>query len=359
VQCAPFSGLKTIRHGTTELPGFSVDLPANGDNDFYLFRVTAERGGIPVGDLHTHDVGALSWNYRFRVVDRSLPLWVYLLGVVVPGCVVAGAMFLLRDPLSRSARLRSIAWGGASLIIVIAATWGVRRYQEDRMNGLLATQQTQHAADERILRENFGAAFRAIAPLPDWWEEVSSAYAINDLGTLFSAWQSYSHIGEHEEGDRSFFKAAYLAILAHPEDTDLVVKAIDMIGGTVPSYPHHIALLEFGLSRYFDYDQRTDNCANCMTGDTINDVASSLAWKYVSAGRPGDAVAVLERVIGRRKVEISDYKLAETHNTLAQAYWAAGNHERALAVLEGAIEAYGATMNGDSLRRMRAHYLSR
>jgi hypothetical protein len=48
------------------------------DNEYYVFRVEAWKDDHLVGDLYTHDGGAHSWNYRFRVRNASFPRWVYL-----------------------------------------------------------------------------------------------------------------------------------------------------------------------------------------------------------------------------------------------------------------------------------------
>ena len=48
------------------------------DNEYYVFRVEAWKDDRLVGDLYTHDGGAHSWNYRFRVRNASFPRWAYL-----------------------------------------------------------------------------------------------------------------------------------------------------------------------------------------------------------------------------------------------------------------------------------------
>lgn len=56
----------------------TLSVPPTADGEYYVFRVEAWKDDRLIGDLYTHDGGAHSWNYRFRVRDASVPRWMYL-----------------------------------------------------------------------------------------------------------------------------------------------------------------------------------------------------------------------------------------------------------------------------------------
>jgi hypothetical protein len=53
---------------------------------------------------------------------------------------------------------------------------------------------------------------------------------------------------------------------------------------------------------------------------------------------------------------VSPYKLAETWNQMAWAYWHKGEHSRAMDIVRDAIARYGATVRGEDLKRTRARF---
>ena len=113
----------------------------------------------------------------------------------------------------------------------------------------------------------------------------------------------------HSAGAR---EAAYQGIVDHADDDQVVATAIALLHHVVRDYPHRLQLAQFGYERYFQHRQRTDNCANCMVGDTTQGLAQNLTELYAAAGRYDEAIEVGRRLIEGRSADVSPYKLAET-----------------------------------------------
>jgi len=73
--------------------------------------------------------------------------------------------------------------------------------------------------------------FKQIAPLPVWWDEVDiGTVEISDYDELIAYWQSEKRCCSEQEikfTNRQFFKAMYLEIIAHTDNPDIVVPAIN------------------------------------------------------------------------------------------------------------------------------------
>ena len=171
---------------------------------------------------------------------------------------------------------------------------------------------------------------------------------MDNVGDLLAAWQGFPRGGV---GERQFFKSAYQGIVDHPDDDHVVATAIMLLDHVAADYPQRLGLAEFGYARYFSYRARTDNCANCMVGDTTQSLAVSLSQLYSSAGRHDEAIAACRRLLDERAMDVSPYKLAETWNQLAWAHWRRGDRARALEVIREGIARYGGTVRADELRR--------
>lgn len=332
----------------------ALDLPPLPDNEYYLFRVEAWKDGRLVGDLYTHDSGAHSWNYRFRIVDNSVPRWVYFAGA---GLVLLVVLLLWKTfgglpAETRRGRLRVFMRGGlAVLVLGVIAGGGYAYYHVQQRK---AQEQASAAAEAERAAKNqaFIAAFTASAPKPDWWDKVETPYRVQSYGDLMAAWQGYPReAAQRVTGERQFFKAAYQGILDRPDDPHTVATAIQFLHYVVSDYPQRIGLAEFGVNRYFGYRQRTDNCANCMPGDTVQALALNLSQLYSAAKRYNEAIAVNRRLIDERGKDVSPYKLAETWNQIAWTHWHAGERERAIQAAREALGKYRDTVRGDDLAR--------
>jgi tetratricopeptide (TPR) repeat protein len=184
---------------------------------------------------------------------------------------------------------------------------------------------------------------------------VETPYRVDNLGDLLAAWQGFPR-GDDGRGERQFFKAAYQGILDHPDDPQVVATAIGLLHSVVRDYPYRLELARFGYDRYFGHHGRTDNCANCMVGDTSQGLVQNLSQLLTAAGRFDEAIAVCRRLIDERGAEVSPYKLAETWNQMAWAYWHKGERSRAVNIVKEALTRYGSTVRADELKRTLARY---
>ncbi len=335
--------------GTTEV---TLSLPPSVGDEQYYFWIAAWRDGRLVGDLYTHDAGVHSWNYRFQVRNASLSRWVYVAGAGLLLLLIVGVTRLL--PAAPPTRRRRLARRAFALMIVLALAGGAYYVVHDRVQ----ERERRRVEEERAQSEAEGvarqreliAAFVSVAPRPAWWASVQTPYRVDNVGDLLAAWQGFPR-GDDGLGERQFFKAAYQGIVDHPDDEHIVATAIDLMYWVVDDYPHRLALTQWGYDRYFQHRQRIDNCANCMVGDRTQGLAQNLSRLLMAAGRYDEAIAVCRRLIDERAADVSPYRLAETWERMAWAYWEKGERERAREVIREAIAKYGGTARGDDLRR--------
>jgi hypothetical protein len=353
--CAPGGQRQAVSSAHTSETTLKLRLPPTSSGEHYVFRVEAWKDGRLVGDLYTHDSGAHSWNYRFQVVDASLPRWVY----IAVGAAVLFVVFGLDQTLSwvdGPRRRRRLWWlVGTTVASLAVAGVGVSAYQywQERQRQRIEVEQTAAEARRQARQREFVAAFASAAPRPAWWETVRTPYRVDNVGDLLSAWQGHPHT---PEGERQFFKAAYQGVVDHPDDEHVVATAIDLLYWVERDYPHRLPLARFGFERYLAHNRRVDNCANCMVGDTTESLALNLSKLEGEAGRYDEALTVCRRLIDARAREVSPYKLAEVWNQMAWLHWRKGERERALDVVRDGIERYGATVRGDDLRSTLAAF---
>jgi tetratricopeptide (TPR) repeat protein len=93
-----------------------------------------------------------------------------------------------------------------------------------------------------------------------------------------------------------------------------------------------------------------------MPGDRTQGLTLNLSRLLMTAGRHDEAIAVCRRLIEERGAEVSPYKLAETWDRIAWAYWEKGERERAREIAQEALAKYGGTVRGDDLRRTLATF---
>jgi tetratricopeptide (TPR) repeat protein len=262
-------------------------------------------------------------------------------------------------PAAPPTRRRRLARRALALIVVFALAGGayyvVRDRVEEEERRRAEQERAQSEAEGQARQRELIAAFVSAAPRPAWWASVQTPYRVDTVGDLLAAWQGFPR-GDDGRGERQFFKAVYRGIVNHPEDEHLVATAIDLLHWVVDDYPHRLPLAQFGYDRYFQHRQRVDNCANCMPGDRTQGLTQNLSRLLMAAGRYDEAIAALRRLIDERAADVSPYRLAETWNRLAWAYWEKGERERAREVIREAIAKYGGTVRGDDLRRTLATF---
>jgi tetratricopeptide (TPR) repeat protein len=353
--CAPPGPRREVLSAGTSETTLRLRLPPSPAGQHYVFRVEAWRDGRLVGDLYTHDSGAHSWNYRFQVTDASLPRWAYLAGGA--GALLLGlALVRTLGGVDAARRRRRLAWllGGAVTALAIAGVVvSVHQHRQARAQRRLEAERAVAEGTRQARQREFVAAFASAAPRPEWWDGVRTPYRVDNVGDLLSAWQGHPHT---PEGERQFFKAAYQGIVDHPDDEHVVATAIDLLYWVERDYPHRRALARFGFERYLHHRRRTDNCVNCLAGDTAQALALNLSKLEGEAGRYDEALAVCRRLIDARGSEVSPYNLAEIWNQMAWLTWRQGDRDRALALVREGLERYGATARGDVLRRTRAAF---
>lgn len=357
VSCSQPDGEREILRTMTGATEVTLSLPPSVGDEQYYFWIAAWRDGRLVGDLYTHDAGVHSWNYRFTVRNASLSRWVYVAGAgLILLLIVAVARVL---PAAPPTRRRRLARRALALIVVFALAGGayyvVRDRVEEEERRRAEQERAQSEAEGQARQRELIAAFVSAAPRPAWWASVQTPYRVDTVGDLLAAWQGFPR-GDDGRGERQFFKAVYRGIVNHPEDEHLVATAIDLLHWVVDDYPHRLPLAQFGYDRYFQHRQRVDNCANCMPGDRTQGLTQNLSRLLMAAGRYDEAIAALRRLIDERAADVSPYRLAETWNRLAWAYWEKGERERAREVIREAIAKYGGTVRGDDLRRTLATF---
>jgi len=355
--CGQSGTRRVIVNEKTEATAATIALPPSAGGEYYVFRVEAWKGGRLVGDLYTHDSGTHSWNYRFQVHDASVPRWAYIVAGAGVLLLLFGARRAFRGVDSRRRRRRA-GWlaGGTIAILVIGAVAGVSyHYDQDRERRRAESEKARVDAERQARQREIVAAFVSAAPRPDWWDRVETPYRVDTLGDLFAAWQGHPR-GDDGRGERLFFKAAYQGIVDHADDDQVVATAIALLHHVVRDYPHRPQLAQFGYERYFQHRQRTDNCANCMVGDTTQGLAKNLTELYAAAGRYDEAIEVGRRLIEGRSADVSPYKLAETWDQMAWVHWQKGERERAVQIIRDALARYGDTVRGDQLRRTLARF---
>jgi tetratricopeptide (TPR) repeat protein len=270
--------------------------------------------------------------------------------------IIGAVRILPAAPLTRRRRLArralvltivGVLTGGAYYVVRDRVEEGERRRAEE--------ERAQSEAEGVARQRELIAAFVSVAPRPAWWASVQTPYRVENVGDLLAAWQGFPR-GDDGLGERQFFKAAYQGIVDQPNDEHIVATAVDLLYWVVDDYPHRLALAQWGWERYFQHRQRVDNCANCMPGDRTQGLTQNLSRLVMAAGRPDDAIAVCRRLIDERGADVSPYKLAETWDRMAWAYWEKGERERAREVIREAIAKYGGTVRGGDLRRTLATF---
>ncbi len=357
VSCSQPGRQREVLSTKTGATAVTLTLPPSASDEQYYFWIGAWREGRLVGDLYTHDGGAHSWNYRFHVRDASLPRWLYPAAASLLLLLLLGARRLFTGV--EAARRRRLARVALVVVVVGALAGGgyyiVRDLIQERERRRAEEERAQIEAERQARQREFIAAFVSAALLPAWWDEVQTPYRVDNVGDLLAAWQGRPR-DDQGRGERQFFKAAYQGILDHPDDEHVVATAIDLLYWVVRDYPHRLPLAQFGYERYFRHRRRTDNCVNCMPGDTTQGLAQNLSQLLITAGRHDEAVAVCRRLIEERGAEVSPYKLAETWDRIAWAHWEKGERERALEVIREALAKYGGTVRGNDLRRTLGYF---
>jgi tetratricopeptide (TPR) repeat protein len=209
------------------------------------------------------------------------------------------------------------------------------------------------AVSAAAANDAFLAEWKRAIPKPAWWDDVPpSPLAIHSLGDLLAVWQSGMN---GDASRRRFYKLAYQAILDRRGDEHLVAEAISLMAYAADS-EGQFRLLQFGVDRFFFYNQRTDNCANCKIGDLTGEMVCDLAEMYVSRGEPEAAVRIVERLVNERGQDVSAYNLALTFEAKSRAYWMMKDFESAKAAIQEGLRRFPEGWQADRLRKTLEQY---
>jgi hypothetical protein len=287
-------GPEVVR-GTTHDTKLTLRLPPSPPEHYFRFGIAAKKDGRLVGDFMTHDSGVQSWAYTF----------------VVGGVSTAAT----RKPTTRAPRTRTA---------------------------------TRAPADNE-----FASEWQQRIPRPDWWDDVpKSALKIDSVGDLLAVWQSGT---SEEDARRRFYKLTYEGIVGHPRDRDLAAEGLGLMA-FVADPEDRLTLLEFGVEKFFSYNRRLDNCANCKAGDTSGEMVRDLASAYISTGRSYDAIQLIQRFVIEREADVSDYNLALTFETMSLAYWELSDVAGARAAIQEGLRRFPEGWQADQLRRTLERY---
>ena len=212
--------------------------------------------------------------------------------------------------------------------------------EESRTKTELERKKTPNKKEIIAFREQFQRRF----PKPDWWDQVSlENVEVTNYDELIQVWQE-----SFSDNPRTYWKAAYTAILNYPLNNDIVVNAIKLMFYADRSYPKTTELLEFAVENYFEHDLPLEHYAG-EAGDDIGGICKNLVFIYVRENRSDMAIELVERLLSQRKDEINDHILEAISLGYAAALHNKGETRKAIDVLEEAIEEY----HGDGERNLK------
>ncbi len=173
----------------------------------------------------------------------------------------------------------------------------------------------------------FLADLAANLPLPDWWDDIIPPDPVpSDARELLNIWGSKKRCCVSEEvltqNNREFYKNAWLAILAHPEDETLVGKALRLMGALQHAHDkeYYYTTYEILLENFPEHDKPTTGwCLHCKPANTIARSALDLANRY-QHDKKGWSIGILQHTLSSRKDEISPWVQAGMLSTLAKLH---------------------------------------
>lgn len=318
----------------------TLHLAPSAPGTAYQFNLFATKNGHTVGTLFIHDAGAQGWALYFRVGPRWPPIAVLLTGVAV--------LMLLAFAWKTRGRAGAAASAIALLTLLVAGGYWWQTTNEPTApgsgRGAHPTPPSKRAGVDRALVDEF----KRTVPLPGWWGQVEPELPIRNLTDLQSVWMSGGTM--NSERGRRFYKSAYKAMEDYPEEPDLVPYGLYLMSVVAEDPATTLALREFWLKKFFHYEQRVDNCANCMVGDT----ASTMARDYAAAGRytnPSAGIETIQRLVRERERDISPYNLALTLQEMARNQWQMCDKPGALASLKEGLRRFPSGWQADEIRR--------
>ena len=138
------------------------------------------------------------------------------------------------------------------------------------------------AADHPLEGQALATEFQKRFPLPVWWNQEKESNSLH-----------------------AQFRAAFQALLAHPEDKDLCLRSLKTMHDSDPSYPFQVTMDEFLLSQLFRYPSAVQE-PDEKNGDPVAQIVFRLVQNYNRYSDPDRAVDLAEELLQLRPGEVSD-----------------------------------------------------
>lgn len=183
---------------------------------------------------------------------------------------------------------------------------------------------TQKDTSKQPVQPHSAVLFEQQIQKPYWFYLVSST-RLNTSEDVSKLWQSEKRYGDDFSfnlNSKIFYKSCYKAIVAHPEDNELVVICLRLMDLAVEE-SERVVIAKYLLNHFSNHRQRTDNCANCMPADRVARVTLELS-QYEKYENPQLAIQRLEQLLDTRLDEISGWVQVEIYVSLAEQYIDAG-----------------------------------
>lgn len=198
-----------------------------------------------------------------------------------------------------------------------------------------------NSPDAQRLRE----AWLALAPLPDHWQDIKAPWFSTDT-QLGDYWRC-----RMRPQDGAFAKAAYQSLINFPQNTDLVIKAINLMPHDVPAdekdADYLVALLEEGLQRYGDYQTEKQG------SDTAGGLVRHLMAHYLRLEQPQKAEQLAEDFFAQHGADINPHMYQLLSLQWADALALQSKTAQALRVLDEALKKPGSWNQKIQKRRLQ------
>ncbi len=166
--------------------------------------------------------------------------------------------------------------------------------------------------------------FEAKIPKPEWFGSVA-APEVGSATEVSALWQSKERCcidaAQLLANNREFYKSCYSGIVGHPDDEEMVVKCLWLMGAGAPS-EQQIPIRQYLVDNYSHHRNSVADCVNCAPGDTVSRVTAELANLRFAKGDVEEAIRLIENVLDRRGGEVSLWVQTEIYASLGRMYLA-------------------------------------
>ncbi|HMB48454.1 MAG TPA: hypothetical protein VKN63_09280 [Afifellaceae bacterium] len=171
------------------------------------------------------------------------------------------------------------------------------------------------------------------------WFTKTDAQQIRSIGDLYKIWQDRSIANQKKA--KSFFQAIHAF---HQTNDEISAAAISLYPNVDRKYPELIPLLEYGVGKYFHYDN-TGDFYKGSPGDRSAGLVRHLARQYQNAGRDTDAVNVMAIYMAVREADTNGHLQQLLSLEMAKSLDAMGQPAQADRLLSYALSTYQGSWN--------------